>query len=511
MFAVLLALVWRFFSRLPLRHTDLWGHLAYGRWIATHGWPTYEPLIPCASESKFIDTAWLAQFLWFQWEKLGGALALQQSHALQVTAGSLVAYACGGRATRSKLGGLVAAGVWLLGAWFQIVVIRPQQFGILFAGLVVWQLADHRRAFRQPLWLVPLFALWANLHGSFVIGWLHIGCALLARWITQMARDNKTPRNLFSRIRRSTLGDAPFRRLALGLICAIAATLLNPYGLSLHAEVLSVARHVNLADLTEWQPLRLASPQGVRFVAVSSGAGLLMAVAIIRYCFTTRLRRLAILVQRGPVLSFGAGAVVLGLATVHSARFIVWWAGGVAPLCALTVMAILPRPGVAHSISVARSPLWLALAALAWGVSVRQSPLGDAIVTRRSPSVERLVVSDTPLAIADSLRANPPAGPLFQPMEWGDYFLWAGPPDLRVFVASHVHLIPSSQWRDYMTVVRRDKGWREVLDRHQVTTVVLDRRYRSRLIRDMRNDPDWREVFADDLGVVFVRAPPSRR
>src|SRR5690606_31301246 len=34
-------------SYLPLWHTDLWGHLAYGQWIAQHGRvPITEPLMP---------------------------------------------------------------------------------------------------------------------------------------------------------------------------------------------------------------------------------------------------------------------------------------------------------------------------------------------------------------------------------------------------------------------------------------------------------------------------------
>lgn len=276
--ALALGFVWRHFSRLPLRHTDLWGHLAYGRWIAFQGVPTFEPLIPGASASPFIDTAWLIPVVWFQCERFGGLLALQQLHAILVVAECAAACASGWRASRWVGGGIAAGVTWLAAGWFQIPVIRPQQSGMLCAGIVLWQLADRRRPLKRPLWLFPLFVLWAGLHGSFVIGWGHLICALAARIARILSHPNRRRPGIALRLAR----DATARRLALGLAAAVVATLFNPYGSRLSAEVFSIARHGNLADLTEWQPLLLASRQGKTFLAIWAACGLLTLLGIIR-------------------------------------------------------------------------------------------------------------------------------------------------------------------------------------------------------------------------------------
>src|SRR5262245_21485621 len=82
----LLALCFVFFSRLPLWHTDLWGHLAYGRWIVEqHAVPRIEPLMPLSRGIPFIDLAWLSQVLGYAVISRGGAPAMQCLHAATIT------------------------------------------------------------------------------------------------------------------------------------------------------------------------------------------------------------------------------------------------------------------------------------------------------------------------------------------------------------------------------------------------------------------------------------------
>ncbi|HET6423976.1 MAG TPA: hypothetical protein VFG20_09855, partial [Planctomycetaceae bacterium] len=60
----LLGIVFFVFCVRPLWHTDLWGHLAYGKLIATlRALPSTEPLMPLAKGVPVIDTAWLSQLI----------------------------------------------------------------------------------------------------------------------------------------------------------------------------------------------------------------------------------------------------------------------------------------------------------------------------------------------------------------------------------------------------------------------------------------------------------------
>ena len=80
---VSLAVVFCYFVFLPLWHTDLWGHLSYGRYLhRTVALPETEPLMPLSEGVSFVDTAWLCQLLGYETIRLFGALGLQYLHAM---------------------------------------------------------------------------------------------------------------------------------------------------------------------------------------------------------------------------------------------------------------------------------------------------------------------------------------------------------------------------------------------------------------------------------------------
>ena len=83
-------------------------------------------------------------------------------------------------------------------------------------------------------WLVVLFALWANLHG----GWI-VGMAVLMLWLCGRMIDT-----------RSILPHIP---AALITIIALGATWINPYGWRLWEFLCSTIR-IN-REITEWNPL----------------------------------------------------------------------------------------------------------------------------------------------------------------------------------------------------------------------------------------------------------------
>ena len=62
-----LGIVFFALNRLSIRLTDVWGHLAYGRWIREHGTlPETEPLLALSQGVPWVDVAWLSKLsgLW---------------------------------------------------------------------------------------------------------------------------------------------------------------------------------------------------------------------------------------------------------------------------------------------------------------------------------------------------------------------------------------------------------------------------------------------------------------
>src|SRR5207249_4306860 len=110
-----------------------------------------------------------------------GGLPLIQFVNAALLAGSmgLLVWLC--RRTSGSLGTAAALGVFTFFGLWQVLTIRPQTFSLLLFVLL-YTVLDAAERRRWLLCLPPLLlAVWANLHGAFPVGFLLIGCFLLAR------------------------------------------------------------------------------------------------------------------------------------------------------------------------------------------------------------------------------------------------------------------------------------------------------------------------------------------
>lgn len=480
-FAVVLAGVFSFGARRPLWHTDLWGHLAYGRLIwETGALPNTEPLLPLAANVRFVDTAWLSQLAGYAVERSGGVAGLQVLFGGLLTLISAAWLALAHRRVRDWRWVIAGLLIYLWLDWFHLYVIRPQLAGTACYVVLLWRLTARCASRRDWIGIPALFALWANLHGSFPVGLALIGVFLAGRSVDTFRR---------TRALRAIGHDRRVHQLMLWLALAAAGAAINPYGLALYTDVLNVARSPNLADLTEWQPLELQSRLGRSFAAVAVGL-------LVLSCVTPRRIR------------SWEGLLLIGLALggLSSARLLTWWSPVAAYLLILHARATwrkLRRKPYGVS-AEPRRLIWTGVVCVAVISALGAGPLERSLTAGRS-EVSNSVSSFTPVSATEFLRERPPAGLVFNTYEWGDYLLWAGPAGLQVFVNSHAQLIPPDVWRDYLRMLRQEAGWRELLDRYDVNTVVVDPLNRGALIASLRADPAWRVVYEDRVAVILTR------
>ncbi|MFN0052193.1 MAG: hypothetical protein ACKV0T_08375 [Planctomycetales bacterium] len=499
--ALAVAGVFAYYSRLPLHHTDLWGHLAYGRWIATQGsLPQTEPFMPLAHGVPLVDTAWLSQLVQYRVFAWAGPAGLQTLHGLTVAAccGLLLASI---RAQTRQLWPAALALVSLLASeWFQFRIIRPQMAGVVCFAVLMF-LVTTRAGRRRAVWLVPLvFALWANLHGSFVVG---LG------WMAVLAVGRMLDGAIRRRSWRVEWRDPHCRWLWQMIFLGGLATLCNPYGFRLYAEVLAFSGQANLRDLLEWKPLRWSSWQGRTFLAT---AMLLAGGAVVDR--TGRRARSWL-----PLLLFGG-------ATIWSARFLVWWgllaaqnlalrldsfkrlgwtdraAGERALADSETLSVAAPA---SHAPDRHRRRFLGGLAVAAVFRALVACPLTQRLWTGKDPHWSVTLSAGTPVKSVAWLRAHPPGGLLLAPYEWGDYLLWSGPDDMQVFLTSHAHVVPRSVWRDYRRISRGEAAALELLREYQVQGVLIDRRWQGPLASRLAGDDGWKRVYADGQALVYVR------
>jgi len=199
--------------------------------------------------------------------------------------------------------------------------------------------------------------------------------------------------------------------------------------------------------------------------------------------------------------------VGLGAATVYSARMVLWWAPLAAVSFAIHAHALLRQfYPVTRRLGRSRRAIGWTIAAVALAaISLASTPLGQHFLFGRPIQLEAVVSAQTPVAATRWLSGRPPARQIFNIYEWGDYLVWAGPPDVPVFVTSQAHLIPRAVWRDYMSVIGVSPGWQEILDRYEVDLVLVDKRRRRPLIDALMKEGGWKRVYEDGTAVIFTR------
>lgn len=171
---------------------DGWLALVAGRSIAHHGLPGADTLTVYTLGKDWIDQQWLSQLAFFHLHELGGMRLLMLVFAALVVGALIAAMAAARRRGASPLAVALITVPALLPYGLIALPTRTQVFGfVLFVGTLRLLVEDARRPSRRVFWVFPLLVLWANLHGSVLLGAglvvLRGACAIVAGRGTHVA------------------------------------------------------------------------------------------------------------------------------------------------------------------------------------------------------------------------------------------------------------------------------------------------------------------------------------
>lgn len=485
LFTVLIGLAFVYIANRPLWHTDLWDHLNYGAEILkTKSVSTTEPLMRLCKGVPMVNIPWLAQVGMVALNDRFGLTSLQFLSAILVTLCLAFITFRSWKNSRSVLGGMLACGVFLKTNLHEFQVIRPQLIGLVFYCLVLAWMTGSRRHSRFTWTVFPLmFALWANIHGSFSMGLFLLGLTALGRFGDVL---------VISRSAKTALLDRDLHRtILLTQLCA-AAVLLNPSGLGVYPEVFNVAGNANVASMFEWEPLTLRLSHGQTAAAV-----LLLSIMAIRLS----PRR----IHCADMLAF----VTTGLLAAWSARMLNWWAPVAAIMIGIHLTAGIRKtsPWLRRSEPAKASGLWTVVnGGLLW-IIFALTPFGMQIVHSRTLDIKNLVSRETPIATTAFLETmeDRPSGIVFAPAEWAGYLMNRGPAGLEPMVNLHVHVIPERVWSDYLKLMNGPSDWDGLMDEYGINMAVVNKQRQGPLVRRLKESSDWTASYEDVQGIVFVR------
>jgi hypothetical protein len=503
----LLASVFLLVDFLPLWHTDVWGHLKYGQWIVEHGsLPSHEPFCAFADkEAPYVNFQWLAQtglYLVFHAGELiaggdevhclaGGVEFLRALHALLIVLRSAFLLVALRRWTGSLPWAIAGIVLSLTLGIANVGVLRPQVLAeVLFAALLALLSKPHLSRPNVAV-IVGILIVWANLHGSYPVGFMLLGAWLTGSIAERLLGWLKSPE-----------AKSNSRRLLIALIASVAGVaLLNPHGPALFSHTLALAGNPNIADMDEWKSISWETPWGVAFLA----SLLLLAVIPFLKWFAHRDRRAAS-PRLAPQLLL---LLVFGLQTYFHQRMMVWWVLLVPWVLATWWGQKQPREGAAtcgdefeatHAPSL-RPRLACALAML---VCALLSGPGQWVRNGEPRPLAQSLHAATPWQLAAQIKQEYAEGrwhgAVFASETQGDYLLWALPAEIPVFAYTHVHLFSLEHWRKCQCVKAGAPGWRTILNRYHVHLVVIEAELHSGLRRQLRGAPDW-NIVLDEAGV----------
>jgi hypothetical protein len=433
---------------------DGWYALLGGREIVAHGLPSRDTLTVWGQGRRWVDQQWLAQIAYYALYSPGGlrAALLANTSVIVTTFAATVAI------SRRRGGSISAVLLVCVPAAIAIGVsasaLRPQTLALPLYVALVWLLvADARRPSRRLFLVVPLLVLWANLHGSVVLGSLLVSIhALIAAWER----------------RRITVRDVAL------LTCAIVGPFISPYGLGLVGYYHALLFNSELARyVPDWMP-----------TAPSLGTLPFYVLALTAVYLLGRARTSVTLLER--VL-----LVVLLALGIEAARGVVWFV--------LFALATLPTMLTAVHPREIRVAKQAALAVLGASAIVVAAALVLAL-TKRSSWVD----GDYPPAAArTSSVAAGRTGKVFANGAYSDWLLLTQP-SLRGRVAydARFEVLPRGRLADAAAVSIGRSDWRRIL---APFAVVVLRPEETELRDALVRDGGWTRVPTDRLVVVFRR------
>lgn len=420
---------------------DFGWHIMSGAYIVTHGVPRHDLYSYTATQFPWINHEWFTDVINYGiFHFLGGYTVLAIVYAFLWTFALWIV----GHQTRHRFIVLLA-GLAIL----PFSGVRTITWTALFFAVLIRVMASANRRWSHS-WLPPLIILvWANMHGSFVLGVGYVW------WYFLWNHQNR-------------------RRAIITTVLATLASLANPYGIGLYVEVFRTMSDPTLhSRINEWRSFNL-----------SIGAGLIVGL----WFGFSLMRRIPVWKR---IVNFELILLIMALSSErHTVPLMIYSIPGIATMMSKApVTRSIWREPIVQRITIVLALLGVIIA--------------GTMITTTFEGVTLNRENNYPAHIAASLRASPCRGNVFNNYNYGGYLIWRVPGE-KVYIDGRMpswsmngvnymnnyeHIINSAAyqkqqfslyniqcvvWNNHTSFVKRlvSQGWR-IVQREPTNTIVL--------------------------------------
>jgi hypothetical protein len=439
---------------------DSWLTLLGGREIVAHGLPHHDSLAVISHGREWIDQQWLGQLFYYGLYKVGGLSLVSRGNVVLFAAAAALGLVAARRSGASPTRVLVCAvpALLLTGSFVRTQVLAEVLFVLLLLLLV--------RENRQPSWRIllafPLLVLWANVHGSAVIGAGMLGLLGLVELVRAVRH-------------RRVWGGA---RASLLVLRAWPCLLVTPYVTDVvHYYHATLANPAFAKYITEWQAPKFTTFWGATFFAAAFFA--------------------AFVIGRRPrdFNTFELGVLLITfVAALLAVRSAVWFVSAVLVLLPRAVEKLWPSRRRSRTRWV---PFRAAVATLLLGTSLFflfQPARGIGVYWPGAATD----------AVARAVQANPSLH-VFSNEEYADWLLFREPGlrDRVAFDGRWEILRPGEMSAVVDFLFRQTPEWERVTRGYGM--FVLDPKTNRRVVETYSSRRDMLTVYRDKRVVVFER------
>ena len=453
--------------------SDLWWHIATGRWIFVH---RALPLIDSWSFTRagqpWLQHEWLSDLVFQVWVSLFGLNSLVYWKWSILILTFLLLFHVARRLTSDPIASYVAVLVAVATA-APFLDIRPHLYSAL--GYVLLLCLTLLRE-KPPLYLPLIFLLWVNLHGGFFFGLMALTVLLLPSILSSRSSER--------------------RRTIIIWLASVLACLFNPNGIRAFTYPLKYAFDTSspfAQAIGEWLSPFVAG--GIRAplypytIAIFLGASLVLLLK--------RVHRS----QKSTWQALALGILTLAM-SLTSRRFIILFAISQSLVVAPALAALIPER--VQRIPKLAAPALAALLGFIWLLPYPLSPYAFHYLT---------VEDGFPIETCNFIEANQLLGNVFSYYNWGGYLHLRTDGRMKVYIDGRADTVYDNDTMLRYAVVQGFKtGWEEIIESSGAQYILWPRNEQGKPLAQLVTSGRWRVLFDDFASVLLVRSdqqPPG--